>query len=159
MCSSDTKNISSEMLLTQAGSSKWPRVTLQAGLSLPLQLHAWFNKVPDFKKALSAWIWWEEHKGVQMCSKTKTVTAFVSIRAKDFSTTGRAKPSNTVPGKVPEIFTLVWEWWGLFGCCFKGSTSFPLPPSSIACRTRATTTGSKVLPEHFSVTKFSESQQ
>lgn len=66
---------------------------------------------------------------------------------------------NTVPGKVPAIFTLVWEWWGLFGCCFKGSTSFPVPPSCIACRTRATTTGSKGLPEHFSVTKFSESQQ
>lgn len=28
-----------------------------------------------------------------MCSKIKTVTAFVSILAKDTSTTGRAKPS------------------------------------------------------------------
>lgn len=39
------KKISSEMLLTQAGSSQWPlqavvTVTLQAGHSLPLQLHA-----------------------------------------------------------------------------------------------------------------------
>lgn len=52
-----------------------------------------------------------------MCSKMKTVAAFVSVQAKDFSTIGRVKPSyffffflrrtNTVPRKPPEIFTLV----------------------------------------------------
>lgn len=139
------------MLLTQASSSQWPRVTLQAGLSLPLKFHAWFNRVPDFKEVLSAWIGWEEHKEVQMCSKIKTVTAFVSIRAKGFSTTGRAKPSfcsqedkhSSRESARNLHFSLLWEWWGWFGCCFKGNISFPVLSSSIACRTRAATTGSK----------------
>lgn len=123
---------------------------------------SWFKK-----KVLSAWLWWEEHKGVQMCSKITTVTAFASIRAIDFSTTGRAKPSfcsqedkhSSRESARNLHFSLVWEWWGLFGCCFKGSTSLPVLSSSLACRTRATTTGSKVLAEHFSAAKSSESQQ
>lgn len=101
------------------------------------------TEVPDFKKVLSAQIWWEEHKEVQMCSKIKTVAAFVSIQAKDFSTTGRAKHSfcsqedkhSSRESARNLHFSLVWEWWGLFGCCSKGSTSFPVLSSSIACRT------------------------
>lgn len=89
-------------------------------------------------------------KGVQMCSKMKTVISFVSIQAKDFSTTGRAKPSfcsqkdkYSSRESARNLHLVSSRMVGVFGCCFKGSTSFPVLSSSIACRTHAATTGSK----------------
>lgn len=138
------------MLLTQAGSSQWPRVILQAGLSLPLKFHAWFNRVPDFKEVPSAWIGWEEHKEVQMCSKIKTATAFVSIREKASQPQEEQSPhfvlrrTNTVPGKVPEISTLVSSENGGGGlgavlketfpslCFLPASPAGPVPPPRAA---------------------------
>lgn len=101
------------MLLTQADSSQWPRVTLQAGLSLPLKLHAWFKRVPDFKKVLSAWIWWEEHKEPKCAPRLRQLQHLSASRQKTSQPQEEQSPhfvlrrTNTVPGKVPEIFTLV----------------------------------------------------
>lgn len=104
------------MLLTQAASSQWPRVTLHAGLSLPFQLHAWFNKEFLILKKSSVHGFDERNTEESKCApRLRQLQHLSASRQNTSQPQEKQSPhfvlrrTNTVPGKVPEIFTSVWS--------------------------------------------------
>lgn len=112
------------MLLTQAGSSQWPRVTLQAGLSLPLQLHAWFNKEFLILKKSSVHGFDERNTQESKCvPRLRQLQHLSAPRQKTSQPQEEQSPHFVLRSSRESAknlhFSLVWEWWGLFWCCIK----------------------------------------
>lgn len=138
------------MLLTQAGSSQWPKVTLQAGLNLPLQLHDQFNKEFLTLKKSSVHGFDERNTKESKCApRLRQLQHLPASGQKTSQPQEEQSPyfvlrrTNTVPGKVPEIFTLVSSenGGGCLGvlkealpslCFFPALPAGPAPPPQAA---------------------------